>query len=421
MGQIKIILVSITILLLTGLTSFKEDTKFTDDFIEFWTSVKDNYAYFDKKHTDWNKVKTIYLAQAKNAKNRNDLITVFENVLEELYDDHVSLNTNLQSSTRLVPTGLDIWAEWTNDKPIITEVRKDFSADKAGVKNGMEIISIDGIPIEQAVRSRIGKCIDSIDTEVKNYALRQLLAGTYLTQRRIVVKVSGRTTTINLDEANGNLTDSYKYNSLLDFKTIDNNIGYIKFNNSLGQTDVIQLFDSALHNLNNTKALIIDLRETPSGGNSIVARGIMSRFIKKEMPYQKHILPNEEKDFKIKRSWFEIVSPRGPFTYEKPVIVLVDHWTGSMGEGITIGFDALGRAEIVGTKMAGLNGAINGFQTSKTKIPYSVPTEQLCHISGIPREIYTPTNLIDLTNLKYKEVDDPILTEGITIINENTK
>jgi C-terminal processing protease CtpA/Prc len=417
----KIIVTSIAILLLTGLTSFKHDTKFADDFLEFWNDVKDNYAYFDKKHTDWNKVKTVYLPQAANAKNKNELITIFENAVEELYDNHFSLNTNLKSSTRLVPTGLDIWAEWINNKPVITEVRKGFSADKAGVKNGMEIISINGIPIEQAVNNRIGKCINNIDSEVKNYALRQLLAGTYLTQRVIVVKQNGKTRTINLDETNGNLTDTYTYNSLLDFRTIDNNIGYIKFNNSLGQTDVIQFFDSALYQLKNTKALIIDLRETPSGGNSIVARGIMSRFITVEMPYQKHVLPNEEKEYKIKRSWFEIVSPRGSFTYDKQVVILVNHWTGSMGEGITIGFDALGKAKIVGTKMAGLNGAINGFQTSETKIPYSFPTEQLYHINGTPREIYTPAHFVDLTNLKYKDMVDPILTEGTNIINAKTK
>lgn len=418
MARHKTIFTFITLSLLVGLSSFKQDNKYADDFLEFWTDVKDNYAYFDKKHTDWNKAKSIYLPQAQNAKNRNELIIIFENALEELYDNHFSLNTNLASSTRLVPTGLDIWAEWIKDKPIITEVRKGFSAENAGLKNGMEIISINGIPMGQGVNNRIGKCITKIDTEVKNYALRQLLAGTYLTQRIIVVKQNGKTTTIKLDEANRNLTDTYKYNSLLDFKTIDKNIGYIKFNNSLGQNDVIPLFDSALYQLKNTNALIIDLRETPGGGNSLVARGIMSRFITNEMAYQKHILPNEEKEFKIKRSWLEIVSPRSAFIYDKQVIVLVNHWTGSMGEGIAIGFDALGIAKIVGTKMAGLNGAINGFQTANTKIPYSFPTEQLYHINGTPREIFIPSNYIDLTNSKYKETEDPILTEGISIVNK---
>ena len=90
-----------------------------------------------------------------------------------------------------------------------------------------------------------------------------------------------------------------------------------------------------------------------------------------------------------------------------------------MGEGIAIGFDALGKVKIVGAKMSGLNGAINGFQTSNTKIPYCFPTEQLYHINGTPREIFIPANLIDLTNSKYKEIEDPILTEGIIVINKN--
>ena len=297
--------------LLTKCAWKTDNTNFTNDFLKFWTDVKDNYAYFHKKQTDWNKVKTVYLPQAKNAKNRDELITVLENALEELYDDHFSLNTNLKSSTRLVPTGLDIWAEWINDKPIITEVRKGFSAEKAGVKNGMELISINGIPIGNAVNSRIGKCINKIDTEIKNYALRQLLAGTYLTQRVIVVKQNGQTATINLDQGNKNITDNFKYDSLLSFKTLNDNVGYIKFNNSLGEADVIQLFDSALYRLKNTKALIIDLRETPSGGNTFVAKGIMSRFIKTEMPYQKHVIPdNGDKKFRIKKSWFESRVPK---------------------------------------------------------------------------------------------------------------
>ena len=416
MARYKTILISITLLLVTGCAWNNDDTKFADDFLEFWTDVKENYAYFDKKQTDWDKVKAVYLPHAKNAKNRDELITIFENALEELYDNHFSLNTNLKSSTRLVPTGLDIWAEWIDDKAIITEVRRGFSAAKAGIKNGMEIISINGIPIETAVKRRIGKCSNPIDTEVRNYALKQLLAGTYLVEREIVVKQNGQTRTINLDHRDGNITDNFKYHSLLDFKIIDNNIGYIKFNNSLGETDVIQRFDSALYQLQNTKSLIIDLRETPSGGNTFVAGGIMSRFIKTEMPYQKHILPDKDKKLKVKKSWFASVSPRGPFTYEKQVVVLVDHWTGSMGEGIAIGLDALIKAKIVGTRMAGLSGAINRFQTTKTKIPFSFPTEQLYHINGTPREAYIPANFIDLKDVKYKEIEDPILAEGIEII-----
>jgi len=411
----KFLIAIFSLVLISLFTSFKLSSDYADDFLEFWKDVKENYAYFDKKQTDWEKVKTVYLAKAELVKSRDELVTVFENAIEELYDNHFSLNTNLKTSPRLVPTGLDIWAEWINNRAIITEVRRGFSSEKAGFKAGMEIISINGVAIEDAVNKRVGKCLVKIDTEAKNYALKQLLAGTYIVNKQIVVKQNDKTSTINLDDINGNLTDHHTTSSLLDFKKLDGNIGYIKINNSLGETDLVQHFDSALLGLKDTKALIIDLRETPSGGNAIVARGMLSRFISSEMPFQKHVLPNEEKEYKVKRSWIELVTPRGPFQYTMPVIILVNHWTGSMGEGITIGFDAIGKAKIVGTRMAGLKGAISGFKTSKIKIPYSFPTEQIYHINGQPREDFRPAFYIDLTNPKYKDIADPVLTTAVNI------
>ncbi|NEU07700.1 peptidase [Flavihumibacter sp. R14] len=398
--------------------SFKQDRPYGKDFLEFWTTVKENYAYFDKKHTDWDKVKEVYLPLAESAKTKSELIMVLEKAIEELYDNHFSLNTNLQSSTRLVPSGSDLWAEWLSDKAYVTEVRRGFSADRAGIKPGMEISAINGVSVSEAVNRRIGKCIKKIDTEVRNYALRQLLAGTYLVPRLITFKQNGKLTTVNLDKPNGNLADIHRYNTLLESRHLDQNIGYIRFNNSLGETGVIRLFDSALQQLKNTDAMIIDLRETPGGGNSTVARGIMSRFIEKEMPYQKHVLPNEEREYGIKRSWFEIVSPRGPFTYSKPIVVLVNHWTGSMGEGIAIGFKAAAGALVVGTKMAALNGAISGFETSVSKIPYSFPTEQLYEVTGELREAYSPSYPV---NLNSNSTGDLILDEGIKIVKQKLR
>ena len=41
----------------------------------------------------------------------------------------------------------------------------------------MEIVSINGMLIEQAVNNRIGKCINNIDTEVKTYCSDYYLKG----------------------------------------------------------------------------------------------------------------------------------------------------------------------------------------------------------------------------------------------------
>ena len=62
-----------------------------------------------------------------------------------------------------------------------------------------------------------------------------------------------------------------------------------------------------------------------------------------------------------------------------------------MGEGIAIGFDAMKRATIAGTKMAGLLGEIFTFRMPETKIPFSFPAVQLQHVNGQPREDFVPT------------------------------
>ncbi|HSH64571.1 MAG TPA: peptidase, partial [Bacteroidia bacterium] len=59
-------------------------------------------------------------------------------------------------------------------------------------------------------------------------------------------------------------------------------------------------------------------------------------------------------------------------------------------EGIAIGFDGMKNATVVGTTMAGLLGAINGFKLTESKIGFQIPTERLYHINGVPREDYRP-------------------------------
>jgi carboxyl-terminal processing protease len=166
--------------------------------------------------------------------------------------------------------------------------------------------------------------------------------------------------------------------------------------------------------LQHTRALIIDLRSTPSGGNTAVARAVLGRFISKEDFYQKHELTSEEKETSIKRSWVEIVSPRKP-VYKNALIVLVDHWTGSVGEGIAIGFDALKRATIIGTKMAGLNGAVYSFVMPNTGIGFSFPAEKLFHVNGTPRENFSPTVEVDLR--KKSDNEDVILQQALRFLS----
>jgi carboxyl-terminal processing protease len=356
------------------------------DFDALWRYVNENYAYFDARVTGWSSVPALYKSDLAGVKTRSDLITVFERMLDELYDAHAQLTANTASSPRLVPSGADIWAEWQSGRAIVAEVREGSDAQRSGIRAGAEVLALNDVPIEQAVRARIGRSIRAADDNVRSWALRAVLAG-YHNQPRLIRFKTGDTVSIaNLPAADQLANREARLAS----RELPNNIGYLRVHDSLGDQRLIGEFDSALARFERTAGLILDLRDTPGGGNTTVARAILGRFGRTEQPYQKHLLPTEERATGIRRSWLELVTPREPFRYARPVAVLVSHWTGSMGEGLAIGFDAMGAATIVGTPMARLLGATEHFELPQSHVGVNIPVERLFHVNGTPREAFVP-------------------------------
>lgn len=388
------------------------------DFDYLWQSLADDYAYFDQKQTDWNKVREIYRPQLSAVKMRNDFVVLLEAVLEELYDFHAHLNTNTASSPRLVPSGADIWAEWINERAIITEVKPESAADKAGLRVGMEIVSVNGDAVAAAVSRRVGKAVRTSDKAVRDWALRSLLAGRHNENRSVAVRSNGEPKVFAI--ANEPDTGRTTARPLLAYRRVEKDLGYIRINNSLGDIELVKQFGLALTALRNTHGLILDLRDTPGGGNTTVARGIMGRFIKRDLPYQKHSIPAEERQYGVRRSWIELVSSGGDFTYSAPVVVLVNHWTGSMGEGIAIGMDGMKRATVVGTEMARLAGATSGIKLPHTGIGVTFPTEKLFHVNGTPREKFVPPVYVDLLK-RGNQQSDVVMTRGQAVLRSMLK
>jgi C-terminal processing protease CtpA/Prc len=367
-------------------------TKYQKDFIFYWQTIRDNFAYFHKQHTNWDSVKTIYQPAVDTITTKDSFIHFLETVNNELYNGHVFLNINTNSSNRTIPTGADLKVSLKDNQFVISEIREDYNADKCGLQTGMVITGFNNVPFNEAIKKYLPKSVKKVDTAMLEYAANLLLAGTHNIKREITVMLIGHEQTFRPDQIPNRTEESP--GDLLETKVLSDTTGYIKINNSLGNSHLISEFDLGLDSLINTPKLILDLRETPSGGNTTVARAIMGRFTDKELPYQKHIYTSEEKETGIKRSTLELVSPHGK-TYSGKLIILVGYWTGSMGEGIAIGFDAMKKGTIMGTRMAGLLGEIYSFETPETKITFSFPCVQLQHVNGQPREDFVPTPLTD--------------------------
>ncbi|MDC1266236.1 S41 family peptidase, partial [Flavobacteriaceae bacterium] len=145
--------------------------------------------------------------------------------------------------------------------------------------------------------------------------------------------------------------------------------------------------------------------------------GIMSRFINEPKPYQKHLYTaKSQNNPDIERSWIEYVSPRLE-QYKHPIVILVGRWTGSMGEGLAIGFEGMERAEVVGTEMRRLAGEVYDFDFIHQKYGYKLSTAKLYHLNGTIREKYIPTNYVRQTTI----FEDEVLEKGIELINKKQK
>ncbi len=241
---------------------------------------------------------------------------------------------------------------------------------------------------EEAVAALEPKFLSAPDPAAREWALQLALAGH---------RANDQT---RLSIADGSSTRELKYaasvaqsETLLSQKLLGD-VGYIRFNNSLGEDALVPAFDEALAKLARARAVVLDLRDTPSGGVSSVARGIMGRFVRTPSPYQRHELVAEFRSYGIRRIWVEYVAPREPL-FSQPVVVLAGHWTGSMGEGIAIGLNATRNAPVLGEPMAHLLGALGQIELPNSKIPVRVPEEKLFHVNGTAREAFMPCHVAE--------------------------
>ncbi len=354
------------------------------DFSAFCNFVAESYAYFDRAGTEWGNACSFYAAQAPSATQRATYVGLLEGALGELFDAHAHLGTHTPSSFRLVPSQTDLLARWQDNKAVIVAVRAGSAAARAGMRPGMEVVAIQGEDIREVVTGLQPKFQSRADGAASHWALQLALAGQHrLGQVHLTVRV-GDGPERPVVFAPGRATDT----ALLSSRAIGE-VGYVRLDNSLGQQALVGAFDKALADLQDRRALVIDLRDTPSGGNSSVARGILGRLVDRMLPYQRHELVSEFRATGVRRVWDEYVVQRGrPFL--KPVVVLVGPWTGSMGEGLAIGLNATRGAAVLGQPMAKLLGALGEVVLPHSGIVVRVPVEKLFHVDGTPRETALP-------------------------------
>ncbi|MEO1437392.1 MAG: S41 family peptidase [Bacteroidota bacterium] len=356
------------------------------DLEQLITDLEEWYIYQSDKQVDFDCLRRHYFQQIEAVTNESESVLLFEYLLDEFYDSHLILNTNRKASYRLFAP---VYATFRDEGFFLDELWLSQMENLTVNLYGAELLAINGQDIQQAIHDFPTVCNAVELPEIQEWIANKLLAGRYDSPRILKLKLQdGSVLELDLDELSIRKDTGY-----LSSKRIEN-FGYIRINNTLGENELIKAFDAALAPLMDTEGFILDLRNTPGGGNTYVAKGILSRFTDEVRPFQQHqAVERFDGETEIGRQWLEYIVPRAPF-YDKPIVVLAGRWTGSVGEGIVVGFDQFPQAQIVGTELMGLAGAMFLIDFQHRNYGYRLSLERIAQPDGTPREQFKPKHAI---------------------------
>ena len=347
--------------------------------------INERYAYLERLPNGRFELSAKLRAECSSVGSKRELVRYAERALGLLADHHAITGTSLPDSWATFPTYGDLWIVRTKDAFLIEAVRKGSPAEQAGMRAGDQLTAVDGTQTNIAVDQYWAELGTQAGGDRDGYAARVLAAGRRDRPRRLTVSRAGATRTVELQ----NLYQPWREERpLVSAITLGADL-HISLGDSLGDNAAIEEFDRAMADAKPRQRIVVDLTDTPSGGNTTVARAILGWFVSKPSGYQVHALPAEERRTGVARQWVEQVLPRQGKRHSGPVTVCVGRWTGSMGEGLAIGFDAIG-ATVEGTRMAGLLGAIYDYPLGNSGVVVKLPTEKLSGVSGTARERFLP-------------------------------
>ncbi len=374
-----------------------------EDFDALCKAIDEGYAYFDNERPQWKRACEKWRPAAVRAATHAEFLSSLEGLVSELHDDNVTLSERSPGNARKLPWETDLYAVLRDNVALIDSVRTFGDSDVAGVRPGVVLLRIDDVPVEQAIRNRLGPGPHS--KRAMTWALRHVLAGPLSGAETITVRDGQATSTLRIERsppqsrAIGRPVYARRMGDGRD-------IGYLRVRIGADDAKLPGQFDAALENLLDTKGLIIDIRDHPGPGTADVTRAILSRFATTETAWQLRELPDGPRIF-------DTIAPRGT-PYKGKIVVLVDRWTAAEGEAVATGLAAVANAHIVGTRMTGLRGRLREAKLPNSHVTVSFPAERVYLVSGERREAYVPEVLVD-PGAPQGGPADPILYQALKV------
>ncbi|HTM52171.1 MAG TPA: S41 family peptidase [Bryobacteraceae bacterium] len=329
-----------------------------DSFEHVWEKVRD--THWDPKlgGVDWQAVHDELRPAIEKAETMVEARKAMRDMLGRLHQTHFGIipadayqevGEKSTSSAGEGETGIEVRV--IDGHALVTAVRKDSPAAKAGVRAGWRIARIEGKAVDGTIESvgRAYKDSTLLDMMLSRAIAARLSGGIGSRIRVEFLDGSGTLAQreIGADPPRGEMA---RFGLLppqhvwVESRKIDGSIGYLAFNMFLDPARLMPAFEDAITNCRDCAGMIIDLRGNP-GGIGIMAMGLAGWFIEEQGRRLGTMLTRSTPlNF--------VVNPRLPL-FRGPVAILVDGLSASTSEIFAGGMQDLKRARIFGSRTAG--------------------------------------------------------------------
>jgi carboxyl-terminal processing protease len=318
-------------------------------FQQVWGAVEHWYPYFPEKGIDWQQVRKDYRRKVSAVSDDQAFYDLLSDMLCTLRDGHTQAMSYPDTSPAQGMPALRL-VEVEGGRVAVASVQPGSPAERAGVQAGMVLATVDGIPVEECIRQLVPQITASTPAFARAMAISYLLHGP-LSEGVTVGWADG--TLLRLDRQP---YDPFIRGSVVTSKRLPGNIGYVCIPSWQHALPVVAQVDQALAELKDTRALIIDTRGN-SGGDDHLAAKVAGRFVRTPTAFTSRVFKYHLAGITGKSPRLaHIVHPRGPWRYDKPVVILTDPFVFSSAEFFVAGMKDCGRAVIIGQTTAGASG-----------------------------------------------------------------
>ena len=258
---------------------------------------------------------------------------------------------NEELSVRMM-NGVGVDVRVLSGRVVITRVAAGGPAERAGLRPGFVIKSVDEDPVEEYVRlATEEKPVPTLTlVRIREEILLDYLGGTPGTEVRIgyldgenrarEVKVKRERLPGELSPPLGSLPPMYT--ELESRRLAAGEVGYVRF--SAFTPQLMERLCASLRAHAAARGVVLDLRGNP-GGVMGVASGVAGLVTKS---------PGSLGTMRTRTGVLTLPSFPQRASYKGPLVVLIDGLTGSTAEVLAAGLQESGRAEVVGERSAGM-------------------------------------------------------------------